>query len=666
MTEAECKGTLRAFVRCNDQEDCDADAVFAQEQLAAVKAIDVVECFNCKAHGTPTPSAADRPIHARSNTLCCWKKALSFFFPNRNHQWNELTETGNPAKSQILNDMTKKVKKFETRGQGAQSKARRAVDAAEFKSVVNELKSSNTDDIVTKCAAPALMCFQFHMIGRVDDCCKWKRTNFRVHDVHPHKAAKARLAWSKNVGEERDAPWQHVFGCMDPLFCVLLNIAMWLELFHAAVLEARNRMFLFGFTQEFQEPLGQLSPEERNAKAVKNKVCELIKPVLSRIGVDVDGLLGSHSVRKFGSAWCRNNGASKDDKDHRGRWKSCSRVSDACDEIQLDWVDAKAAQLLCPGGACECEAVDPACAPQWFAERVCPNVNQVFGVNVAFLLGRSLLWCAFSAQSSMMPTSMRDRIKAECEAARSAQCASPIRKRLATVTGHDGVACVEQAEAEEQPQDPTPQQDQGEQAVQVQQAQVVTPNRDNVRGTSNRQLLLSVMSTLNALRRTVTDQSNQLDGMRGDMRRLERTNAALNRKIDSNPLHQLQQAAARRGTLPVPGSPRRQVDTTADPTAVLMPHPRDLHQLWRECTHGCGRNKPARCFTRAERGRNKSACSRRKAIWDIAEKQVRAGHSAAEAVSNICNHFGQNKSPTAVVSAMRRAKDANALPLSLR
>ena len=81
-----------------------------------------------------------------------------------------------------------------------------------------------------------------------------------------------------------------------------LNVAMWLELFHAAALEARNRVFLFGFTQEFQEPLGQLPPEERNAEAVKNKVCELIKPVLSRIGVDVEGSLGSHSVRKFGSA----------------------------------------------------------------------------------------------------------------------------------------------------------------------------------------------------------------------------------------------------------------------------------------------------------------------------------------------------------------------------
>ena len=40
---------------------------------------------------------------------------------------------------------------------------------------------------------------------------------------------------------------------------------------------------------------------------------------------------------------------------------NASGVSDACDEIQLDWADAKVAQVLCPGGACDCQAIDPAC-----------------------------------------------------------------------------------------------------------------------------------------------------------------------------------------------------------------------------------------------------------------------------------------------------------------
>ena len=49
------------------------------------------------------------------------------------------------------------------------------------------------------------------------------------------KCAKARLAWSKNVVEERDAPWQQVFGCMDPEFCVLVNVGLWLEVFLGSV-----------------------------------------------------------------------------------------------------------------------------------------------------------------------------------------------------------------------------------------------------------------------------------------------------------------------------------------------------------------------------------------------------------------------------------------------
>ena len=55
-------------------------------------------------------------------------------------QWNELTKTENPTKSIVLNEMIKKVVKHEVGKQGAPSKARRALQDAEFRDMVNKLQ----------------------------------------------------------------------------------------------------------------------------------------------------------------------------------------------------------------------------------------------------------------------------------------------------------------------------------------------------------------------------------------------------------------------------------------------------------------------------------------------------------------------------------------------
>jgi hypothetical protein len=227
------------------------DAEFEMEELAVITAEDIVRWFNFRAYGTPTPTDADRPRHARSNSLAYWKKALSSFFPNKNHQWNELTGTGNPTKSQVLNDMIKKVKKYEVRGEGAASQARRPLKEAEYRAILQGLRSS--DDIETKYGIPALLNFQFHMIGGVDDCCKWQRENLGIHDVHSDKCAKARLAWSKNVTDERNAPCQHIFGCVDPVFCVLLSLGLWLEVFLSTVPNGSVQPMVFGFSHMFMD-----------------------------------------------------------------------------------------------------------------------------------------------------------------------------------------------------------------------------------------------------------------------------------------------------------------------------------------------------------------------------------------------------------------------------
>ena len=397
------KGTLIAFMSWRDETAYEKDHEFTQEHLAGVTASEVAGWFKLKVYGTDTPGRDDRPVHGRAHSLLHYKKSLSWFMPNRNHTWNEMTNVGNPTRSQEVNDVINRVKKFETRHQGAPSKTRRPLKEGEFRSMITELREN--DDIFIRFGVTALLAFQFHLIGRVDCCSKWLRQNLVAHDAHPDKAAKVRLSWSKNVREERDAPWQHLFGSMDFVFCVLLNLGLWLEVFHGHVPDGRHRPFVFGFTEE-------LNPEKAGDKT-KSFVYRVLRPLFTQLGINLEhlaGLVGSHSVRKLAATWVRGNGISKDDKDYRGRWKR-KRVSDVYDDVQLDWVDAKVAAVLCPGGVVNYVVIDEACTDEWIVNTVTPNINDVFGFCLALLFGKPILWLAMSEHFTIMPHDMADRIR---------------------------------------------------------------------------------------------------------------------------------------------------------------------------------------------------------------------------------------------------------------
>ena len=54
--------------------------------------------------------------------------------------------------------------------------------------------------------------FQLNMIGQGDVCAKWRSPDLRQYDLFPNYGYLARMCWSKNVREERDAPLQLVLG----------------------------------------------------------------------------------------------------------------------------------------------------------------------------------------------------------------------------------------------------------------------------------------------------------------------------------------------------------------------------------------------------------------------------------------------------------------------
>ncbi|OWZ02107.1 hypothetical protein PHMEG_00026388 [Phytophthora megakarya] len=126
------KPELTRFMSFKDSIVYSNDYVFTMDELLRITPDHVCRWMNQQAYGDPEPNELMKPVHRRSSTLEFAKKAISSFMPRINTTWDPVTERGNPTRSDAVNKLIKKVKKFEVRREGAESKARRAVEFAEF------------------------------------------------------------------------------------------------------------------------------------------------------------------------------------------------------------------------------------------------------------------------------------------------------------------------------------------------------------------------------------------------------------------------------------------------------------------------------------------------------------------------------------------------------
>ena len=110
---------------------------------------------------------------------------------------------------------------------------------------------------------------------------------------------QVRLNWSKNVQEERDAPWQIMLPSMNPAYCVYIHLAIWLEVFIDVFPHASLTPFLFGFSTDIRDPEGgQLS------KALTSEILggKIFRERNRQVAALFDhGPIGSHSIRKLAS-----------------------------------------------------------------------------------------------------------------------------------------------------------------------------------------------------------------------------------------------------------------------------------------------------------------------------------------------------------------------------
>ena len=403
--------------------------IYSDAELCAIQPKHVLRWMNFRTFGTIIPAVDANPIGARSSSLQYWKKAISFFHPDRLMVWSAGRSEGNPTRSIEINNLIKRVKKKEVRKQGVMSQTRRAITEAEFRSL-HAVFRDVSNSMLWRYGMSALINFQFHLIGRIDDTTQVLIDHLRVHDSFS-SCLKTKLNWSKNVGDERDAPWQIILGSMDTTYCVLVSLAIWLEMNMRANASAAASPYVFAFSDDVDVPSGGQKAKSIAQTIFGQKVFKMEE--FTRNADDNGCLLGSHSIRKYAATHARKCGCNKDEKDIRGRWKSKGRVSDVYDDVELPYPDAKVAEKLCIGGACfylfpnedssvNGGVVDDAVGNNnemmktFILTRVVPNIRRRLPESCALVLGKAFLWfiyCNDTVSHNFIPEDFKHRIKTE-------------------------------------------------------------------------------------------------------------------------------------------------------------------------------------------------------------------------------------------------------------
>ena len=100
--------------------------------------------------------------------LIYYKKAISFFHPDRLMEWSSGRDEGNPTRSVEVNNLIKRVKQKEVRKQGVVSHTRRPMTETKFR-LLHAVLQDPKHNLTWHYGMSAMINFQFHVIGRIND-----------------------------------------------------------------------------------------------------------------------------------------------------------------------------------------------------------------------------------------------------------------------------------------------------------------------------------------------------------------------------------------------------------------------------------------------------------------------------------------------------------------
>lgn len=605
------------------------DHVFTQDELLAVTPENMVAYIKIQVYDNEDADPdIDPPVHFRSNTVKFWKKAWSYFMVNRSMPWNEVARVGNPTRSHNILTLIRSMKRMEVQRRGKPSQARRAFVAAEYENAI-EYFTHNSDKEVGIWLA-AYFSTQLNLIARLDDTAKFRLPELQPYHQFPNYGVTGRLCWSKAVMEERDAPRQLLVGAQDWRYCVLSNMAQWLE-YHFTLNPEPNE-YVFGIAG-MDDPI-----------SIKGSASYHLRQLLR--GNDfihlVEGITGSHSLRKLGVNIARGNGCNKDDTDTRARWKGAARQQDTYADTTIPFVDAKVAAALCKGGpVAYVVKTDSGIDDTWVLDYVTPAMKDHVPRQVAIVLGRALLWKVFHDESgAYVPAQIRERVLAAYrdlgDRNSLAAGSNPVSKVPLGITGLDAEVIIDEimVPGDGNGDDANPQ------------------ARDyRVSRGMERQEVRLLQSQVLHLRRELADM--RAESERRDVQ-MKHTLTRLNRNVA--------RLVATPGRRHVDGG--RGGDTTSRPgepagrtiVASLVARPSTLHDLWQEYEFGGAGRKAAKYFNASERGAVKSVYSFRLVFWQKCSEMIRSGMTADVACDRIYKAYGENTSVTTILRNMKRDK----------
>jgi hypothetical protein len=614
--------------------------VFSQAELLAVTPERLMEYLLLKIyHNSEANPDVDPPLFYRTNTIKSWKKAWSYFMLNRNVPWNEVARQGNPTRCTQICGLIKAMKKMETARRGVPSNARRAFTSQEYEQIIELATSHQNDEIGTWLAA--FNAVQFNLIGRVDDTAKLRAPDLQPFQQFENYGITGRLCWSKNVMEERDAPTQILFGAMDWRYCALSNLAPWLE--HHFTLNPEDNEYYFGIE-------GKDDPD-----SIKSSAAHHLKVIFEDEGFNafLDGLMGTHSLRKFAVNTARRNGCSKDDTDHRGRWKGDSRQQDVYADTTIPYVDAKVAAALCKGGPVAfLPKEELGITDQWVLDYVVPHLPAHLPRQVCVVLGRALLWKIFHSSGQHLPAEIRNRVMSAYRDLPGIGAMepgeNPVLKIPLGVAGIDSELIIDEILGGNDGNDGAGIGNGG--------------NGNGDHRASNglhRQEVRLLSSQVLHLRRELSDSIAELERRDAIFRsKLTRLNTNVSR-LAAAPGRRSVASAGARG---VEDEPPSNCEPTRRVVASLGARPKTLHDLWHEYTVGASGKKPARDFNEKERGKVKTKYCYRLKFWEKCDELVRGGLTADVACDRIYQAYGARTSVTKILIAMKKDKQRGQWP----
>ena len=628
------------------------DHKWSKRELKAVTPEKIFTYLKIKIYGSADADPEnDPPLHHRRNTVLYWKKAWSYFMLDQMTPWSEIAKHGNPTKSVPVNKLLRCMNKMEAARRGKPSQARRALLPAEFESIILGLKKQPEEEVGVWLAA--YLSFMYNMIARLDDTAKFRSPDLQPFHQFTDYGVTAKLCWTKNCMEERDLPTQILFGSRDWRYCVVSLFATWLE-FHFEV-DPQDNEFFFGAR-------GASDPDTIKSSAAYylQKLCKN-DHFLVELMDEIQGQTGTHSVRKFAMNKVRGNGCTKDDGDHRGRWKSADRQQDTYSDTTIPFVDAKAAAALCSGGpVAYLVRSGSGITDEWILDHVVPHmVDARVPPQVCVVLGRALLWKVAEQAKKPddghnVPRSIMARVTRALSDLGDRNSlplgTNPVRRANLGVTGLDSQVHVFEILGG----------DDVVHGVSGEPGAVVGGRPRHEQGVQDAGLRF-MASEIQRLRR------EQEDGRNESARRELRLQAQI--RVMQKTLARVAAQPGRRVVVAREGETGEGLlaPAHAQPRLVaeLTPRPKVLHELWKEWLVGCGGKKAAKDFTAHERGRVKTMYSFRKVFWDKCGAMVDAGYSADVACDMIHQAYGQRTSVSKILRQMGTDRKNGTWPESL-